>query len=241
MWKMKISKVFEYYRGFRLSELKSEKYRHILLLLYLPIYGLFFLSLERIVPLIWPSVTYHEIYCTLDSYIPFCEWFIIPYYFWFVYMIGMGVYTFFCDIPAFRRFMWFIILSYSVTVVIYIVYPNMQGLRPEVFERDNFMVDIVRFLYGFDTNTNVCPSVHVLGSVSVLCAGLHSEKQKALWWRILLVVLAVLICASTVFLKQHSLIDLLAALAVTAVCYPLTLYITSDERRKRKQKDCRLA
>ena len=37
------------------------------------------------------------------------------------------------------------------------------------------MVDIVRKLYNFDTNTNVCPSIHVLGAFCVQFAAMKSR------------------------------------------------------------------
>ena len=88
---------------------------------------------------------------------------------WFVFLVGMVLYLGLCDIENFRKYMYFIIISYSVTVVIYLVYPTYQDLRPTIFERDNIFVHIVQFLYGFDTNTNVCPSIHVLFYGRVAC------------------------------------------------------------------------
>lgn len=231
---MKFSSVIAYYRDLRFSNLRSEKYRHLFLILYWPLYGFAFLTLERLVPLINPDVTYHAIACGLDDLIPFCEFWIFPYYFWFVFMVGMGAFTLLFDVRAFRRFMWFVILTYTVTTVVYIVYPNMQELRPTEFARDNFCTDVVKFLYGFDTNTNVCPSIHVLGSVAVLCAGYHSPYFKSVGWKIFLIAGTVLISISTVFLKQHSIIDVFAAAGLSAVCYPITLWITSEKRERKR-------
>lgn len=217
---------FEYYKDLRWNNLKSAKYKHLLLLLYWPFYGLLFLTLERICPVVWRFFTgeeffYHEVVSSTDALIPFCEWFVIPYYFWFVFLVGMGIYSLLFDIQAFRQFMWYIILTYSITSVIYIIYPTCQNLRPEAFPRDNWMVDIVKGLYNFDTNTNVCPSIHVLGSLAVCFPGLHSKYLKGWGWKVFFIVSTVLISVSTVFMKQHSIIDVYVALILGAVCYPL--------------------
>lgn len=225
-WKYPI----EYYRDLRPNTIRSAKYKHLLLLLYWPIYGLVFLTLERVWPHIWRAVTgneliYDEVVWWLDAYIPFCEWFVIPYYFWFVFLVGMALYGMLYDIRAFRHYMWFVILSYSITAIIYLIWPNMQALRPTDFPRDNWMVDIVKGLYGFDTNTNVCPSIHVLGSFAVCFAGLHSETLKGWGWKLFFILSTLLISLSTVFLRQHSILDVFAALALCALCYPLVFFV----------------
>jgi len=193
----------------------SDEYRHSLLLLYWPVYGLFFLYFERI-----RNCTYHAVECELDSLVPFMAVFVIPYYFWFVFLIGMLIYTFFFDVNAFRKYMWFVILTYSATILIYFIYPTCQNLRPEVTETDIFS-RIVSGLYAFDTNTNVCPSIHVLGSFAVCFASWHCEKLKHPLVKASFFVVALLISVSTVFLKQHSVIDIFYAVIVSVLCYPL--------------------
>ena len=67
--------------------------------------------------------------------------------------------------------MQFIIITYSAAILIYMRFPNCQELRPLVFERDNILTRFMAGFYQFDTNTNVCPSVHVIGSAAVMfCA-----------------------------------------------------------------------
>ncbi|MGN0492810.1 MAG: phosphatase PAP2 family protein [Acutalibacteraceae bacterium] len=218
------------YRKLRPSNITSPEFRHLLLLLYWPIYGLTFLILERGL-----TLDYHPVVSPLDAKIPFCEFFVFPYYFWFVFLIGIHLYTAFFDIPAFKKLMYFIILTYTATSVIYIVYPTAQELRPTEFERDNICVMIVRALYDFDTNTNVCPSLHVIGSFAVLFTSLHCERFKTLCWRLGFIAATLLICISTVFLKQHSVIDIWAALILCAVAYPFA-YILPDKLRLRQKR-----
>ncbi len=227
-----------YYKDVRPNNLHTPKYRHLLLLLYWPIHGLIFMILERFAPMIWQALTgktlvYTEIVCSWDYAIPFCEAFVIPYYFWFAFLVGMILYGLLFDIRAYREYMWFTILTYFATNIIYIVFPNMQGLRPMDFTRDNWMIDIVRGLYSFDTNTNVCPSIHVLGALAVCVPLLRGKRFRAWWWRAIWIVCTVLICLSTVFLKQHSVLDVFAALALFALCYPL-VYGVFCKRGKQK-------
>ena len=215
------------YRNLRLSNINSPEYKHLLLLLYWPVYGAMFWLLERGL-----SLNYHPVVSAFDAKIPFCEFFVFPYYFWFVFLVGIHIYTLLFDIPAFKKLMYFIIITYTITTVIYIFYPTKQELRPTEFQRDNFCVDIVKALYNFDTNTNVCPSLHVIGSFAVYFTTLYCKPLRTPLWQAVLVILTVLISISTVFLKQHSIIDIAAALAVCAVAFPFA-YILPDRIKKR--------
>lgn len=203
------------YRKLRFSNLNSPEFSHLWMLLYWPLYGLAFLFVERLSPIKY----YFPVYSTLDDLIPFCELFLIPYWFWFLYLIGMHLYTLLYDIDAFRGLMKFIIISYTIAIVIYLIFPTCQQLRPVSFERDNILTRMVAGLYAFDTSTNVCPSIHVIGSVAVLCASWHVERFRTPGWKFAFGLSAFLISISTVFLKQHSVIDILAAIPVCVIAY----------------------
>jgi hypothetical protein len=201
------------YRRLRRGNLFSEEFRHLWLLAYWPIFGLLFLLVERV----WTDRAFVAIHCALDDKIPFCEFFLIPYLFWFVYLAGMHLYTLLWDRDAFVLMMRFIIVTYSIAILAYFLFPSEQNLRPAVFARSNAFTSFVTAFYRFDTNTNVCPSIHVIGSVAVLFAAWHIRRFSTPGWRIFFAVSCILICASTVFLKQHSILDVLAALPVCAV------------------------
>ena len=205
------------YRKFRLNQLNTDRFRHLKLLLFWPVFGLLFAYMERLRPV----AHYHAVHCALDDMIPFCEYFLVPYLLWFVAVAGILVYTLLFDIKSFRRFMWFIILTYSAAILIYLLFPTCQQLRPEAFARDNVFTRFLGWFYTFDTNTNVCPSIHVLGAVAVLATAWHARGLSTPAWRGALTVLTVLICLSTVFLKQHSALDVAAALPLCAIAYRL--------------------
>lgn len=208
------------YRNFRLSKLNTDEFRHVKLLLFWPLFGIMFSFVERF----YNVGSYYVMHCAFDDAIPFCEWFLIPYLFWFVYLIGTLVYTFFFDVPAFKRMMRFIICTYTITMVIYLLFPTCQNLRPEVFPRNNALTRFIGWFYTFDTNTNVCPSLHVIGSAAALFALRDGPRlRKRAWWQAASVLLALCISLSTVFMKQHSILDVLCALPVCALgwwlCY----------------------
>lgn len=202
-------------RHFSFDKLNTEEYSHLKLLLYWPLYGLMFFFVERV----YQPSAYIVMHCSLDDMIPFCEYFLIPYLYWFIYLTGTIVYTLFFDVPTFKKMMRFIIITYSFTLFIYLIFPTCQNLRPESFARDNFLTRFMHVFYSFDTNTNVCPSLHVIGSLAAMFALWETPRFRSSAWRAVTVTSAVLICVSTVFVKQHSAADVIAALPICLAAY----------------------
>lgn len=203
------------YRSLRPGNINSPEFSHIKLLLYWPLFGLVFFLLEDI----WIRDSYTAVYCPLDDCIPFCELFVIPYFAWFLFLIGAHVYTFLFNVDAFRRLMWFIMVTYTVSTVIFALFPTCQTFRPQVLPRDNLLTEIVAWLYDFDTNTNVCPSLHVVGSAAAMLAFWDCERFSTKGWRFLVGLAAFVISVSTVFLRQHSVLDLAVATPVCLMGY----------------------
>jgi len=209
------------YSCLRIHNLNSDEFRHLWLLVYWPVFGILFRLAELVIPL----EACHEVYCSLDDYIPFVEYFVIPYVFWYFYLIGIHIYTLLYDMDAFRRLMKFIMITYTAALAVYLLWPNCQMLRPETFERDNLFTRFMADFYQFDTNTNVCPSLHVVGSLAVCFTSWHSRglnDRSGLSGKIIhqcFNISAILISISTVFLKQHSVIDIMAALTLCIPAY----------------------
>lgn len=210
--------------------MNTEEYRHLKLLLYWPFYGLMFFFVERV----YQPAAYIDMHCRLDDMIPFCEYFLFPYLYWFVYLIGTIAYTLFFDVPTFKKMMRFVIVTYTFTLVIYLIFPTCQNLRPETFVRDNFLTRFMKYFYSFDTNTNVCPSLHVIGSFAAMFALWETPRFKAPGWRAVTVISAVLICLSTMFVKQHSALDVMTALPVCLVGYLLCFAPRKSGAQNRK-------
>ena len=80
----------------------------------------------------------------------------------------------------------------------------------------------MRDYYAYDTNTNVCPSLHVIGAVAVQFAFMHLKGKKYIVLHIAFMVTTILICLSTVFLKQHSIVDVFTAVPVCVLGYVLS-------------------
>lgn len=209
------------------------KYGHGLLMCYLFFYLVWFFYLEnRDVP------DYYIMHCKLDDWIPFNEWFVIPYCLWFVYIAATVLYFFFSSVGSSHKEYYqvcgFLFGGMTICLFIYTFWPSMQDLRPQVLPRDNFLTKIVAGFYAGDTCTNVCPSIHVYNSIGACIAILRSERlKKKKIVRTGSVILSVLICLSTVFIKQHSVLDMLAAAGLALVMY-LVSYPMPELIQKKK-------
>lgn len=211
--------IFEYYRDFNFKNITSEKYRHLFLILFWPVYLSLFIFTEKFVTPVY------NVYCPLDDLIPFCEFFVIPYVLWYALLAFVSLYTLFFDIPSFKKFYWFLSITCIITFSLYIIFPNMQNLRPQEFARDNILVDVMKNLYAIDTNTNVCPSIHVIFSLGMLFTMWNSKHFNSTFSRIAELIIAVSICLATVFLKQHSVIDIFAGVALSFIVLPFVTKI----------------
>ncbi len=198
-------------------KLPQYKMKHVwFVFVYAVFYFVNFILLER------RETDYHLISCPLDEMIPFCEWFIIPYLLWFVYITVFLIWFSLgpCSSGEYHRYGFYICTGMTLFLLISWVWPNGLNLRPEVFPRNNVLTTLVKALYFTDTSTNVFPSLHVFNSVATCIAIWDSHyfrKKYFVRWSTL--ILTILIVLSTMFLKQHSVIDVMGGLIMAWVLW----------------------
>lgn len=213
-----------------------QKYGHWLYALILPVYLVFFFVAEAVVNSDFP---YQVMYHPLDDLIPFCEWFYIPYVLWYPFMLIPGLYLGIKDPAGFRRYMTYIGVSFIGAVMLFLLFPTGQELRPDLttLGRENFLTDAIGVLYQTDTNTNVCPSLHVVGSLAAVFGIFHQPRlRRTIWMPVGAVALCILITLSTVFLKQHSVLDVFWALPYSFSLYGLIYLLPPLLRKSAAQK-----
>ena len=197
------------YRGFRLSRINEKQYSHVKLLGGWIFYFTMYFITENLIP----AERCHSIHCLLDDWIPFNEYFVIFYVFWYFLVFGFLLWYLLYNVENFKKLQIYIIVTQVVAMTVYLLWPSRQDLRPEVFARDNVFTQLIAFIYSFDTSTGVCPSLHVAYSMGILSVFWKDRKNSWLS-RWLLLGLVLMICAAVCFVKQHSALDVLAALPV---------------------------
>jgi membrane-associated phospholipid phosphatase len=159
------------------------------------------------------------VYMKIDDFIPFCPAFVIPYLSWFIYMAIVLLYYLKRSREDFVRAGLFILSGMSLSMLCYTLFPFGNQLRPAL-TGDGLVLRIMRFVYDSDPPINCLPSIHVLNTMGIYFSILHSPKfasMKKLKWAS--AFLTVLICLSTVLIKQHSAADVIAAIALGSVLY----------------------
>ena len=200
------------YLEFRPGLIRDKRFSHLILLGGWVVYIALYILTENLIP----ESSCHIVHCALDDIIPFNEYFVIFYCAWYVWIGLTIIYYVFYDIESFKKLQTFFIIVQLIAMIIYVVYPTMQIGRPESFARDNIFTRVVAGLYNTDTPTGVCPSLHVAYSIGITVSWIR-RRQSSKTWKALMVILCVLVSASTIFIKQHSVIDLIAAIPLVVV------------------------
>nr|WP_317284051.1 phosphatase PAP2 family protein [uncultured Sellimonas sp.] len=203
------------------------RYKHAWVFSYILIYMPWFLYLEKHVTV---DSNFHVIHTVIDEHIPFIEFFIVPYLLWFAFIAVTFIWFFFYDVSGFYKMAAYLFTGMTIFLIISTIFPNGLDLRPTHFQRDNIFVDMVKMLYKADTPTNVLPSIHVFNTIGVCIAISHSKK---LWNNKIIrygsLILGISIILATMFLKQHSIVDVAAAGCMAIILYPV---VYARERKK---------
>lgn len=219
----------------RVESIKNwcQKHPYKMAILYLIFYLAVFNWLEANV------VPRYIIHCKLDEMIPFCEAFIIPYIFWFAYIPGTFIWFERRGWQDYSKLCLMMFSGLTICLAIYYVLPTGLNLRlAQEPHETGFLYNMVSLLRAIDTPTNVCPSIHVMNTVMVFQAvcSLDNLKHRKLTIAIHFVIM-ILICASTVLLDQHSVIDVICGAMMSFVLHGLVYKVEwKEELARRKAK-----
>lgn len=194
---------------------KLKEYSHLrLVLIFIPLL-MWFSHLESSV------VPKYVMHARLDDHIPFIPVFIIPYLSWFAYISFGFLYSAVKSKKEFYRLCMFVFGGMAISYIIYMLFPNCQDLRPKSLGTDVFS-KIIAFVYRMDNPANVSPSIHVMDSIALNtaitnCAEIYKNKRM----EYISVIWMILICLSTLFVKQHSILDVGGGIILSACLYVL--------------------
>ena len=167
----------------------------------------------------------HIIYTELDSVIPLWSAFIIPYYAWFAFIVFTFTFLIVWDKEGsyYHRFTRCFFFGQTFYLALSLVFPNGHLLQTkEILDQVNNSTNIfdrmLAALWRADTSTNIFPSMHVYDSVAAAIILMRiKEVRRHVAASVFVVVLAVSIVLSTMILKQHSALDVIAAVSLNLV------------------------
>lgn len=189
-----------------------------------------------------PAVT---VWCPWDESIPFIPAFIVFYIGWFAYIPATilaqwhfhrkgGDYH-----KEFVKNMIMLGAGLLIGTLTFVIFPTQipEGFRGELPEQGNIFERLTALIYSADGRRNAFPSEHCIVAIT-LCIGIQrapilKKSRHRLWVYPLNLIAAIGICASTVCVKQHSILDVFGAIAVMIVTYTL-VYLIPWKKPNRK-------
>lgn len=218
------------YRRLRLHNLNTPEFSHLLLLLGWVGYFILYFLTENLIP----AENCHVIHCALDDVIPFNEFFVLFYVGWYALIVISLGYFLLYSVQSFRNLQTYIIITQILAMTVYILYPSRQDLRPDVFPRENILTGLMGLIYSFDTSTGVFPSLHVAYSMGIASTWLR-EKSASPLAKTIITVFSLMVCISVAFVKQHSVLDIFAAIPVCLVAEWFVFFRKKNKKPKEER------
>ena len=160
----------------------------------------------------------------LDYRIPFIPAFVVPYFLWFLWVPFACLYALFAEESAYKKMSRMLMIGMGIFIIVSALFPTKLHLRPGTVSEDSIFGSLVASLYKTDTPTNVFPSIHVYNTLVLFYVIFQGSCKlfRNKIFRAFTILMTVSICLSTCFLKQHAIMDVVAAtimLAVVALVY----------------------
>ncbi|MCR8850904.1 phosphatase PAP2 family protein [Rossellomorea sp. SC111] len=169
---------------------------------------------------------------TIDEWIPFVPVFIVPYILWYAFILGYLFYFWYKDVQTFLKTLGIIVIGELICFVIYFYFQTTVP-RPDV-AGDGLFADLVRMIYNHDQPYNAFPSIHVLTTFAVIL-GIFNIKDKHLFHIIFVPVMGSLIILSTLFVKQHYVLDVTSSIFLSVFLYGIMFELYGVSTKKSKQ------
>lgn len=152
----------------------------------------------------------------IDTKIPFVPAFFIPYCIWYLMIFIIPYYLYCKDKDKFIKYTMAYILCSMIGNIVFISYPSTVA-RPTVTGTDIFSL-IAKFIYWIDTPTNCFPSLHCAISMLFILYICESKNTNIIT-KISVCIISILIMLSTLFTKQHVIVDFISGGILALIVY----------------------
>jgi len=156
-----------------------------------------------------------EIATPLDAIIPFVSAFVVPYIYWFLFVFVGLFYLAVTDGKKYYGLLSSIVTGMLISFIIFYFFPTTVT-RPEVVG-GGLLNYAMRAVYGSDNPYNCFPSIHVLNATLVTL--FLMSKEKSFQFNIWALMSCVIINLSTLFTKQHVVLDVVSGMTLSIIMY----------------------
>lgn len=124
-------------------------------------------------------------------------------------------------------------LAKLMCLLCFVIYPTTI-IRPEITGTGIFD-SLTQLVYNLDAPDNLFPSIHCLESYVCFRGALETKKMPA-WYKYVMLVMTLLVFASTVLVKQHVVIDMFGAVLVAELGFFLSKKFHMERIFEKKTK-----
>jgi membrane-associated phospholipid phosphatase len=189
---------------------KIKELPYLLFLLVMPVLGLIYKILNN-------NPREAVILSTdIDDKIPFLPIFILPYIIWYAFILGYLIYFWYKDTRVYLKTLTMIVIGELVCFVIYFFLQTTVP-RPDLVG-DGILIELVGMIYSHDQPFNAFPSIHVLTTFAIILGNINISNKHIIH-SIFVPVMGSLIIISTLFVKQHYILDMFASMFLTSFIY----------------------
>lgn len=160
---------------------------------------------------------------SIDNYIPFIPVMILPYVLCYAHWVINFVISAHTGKERFSKFSLAVMLSQLICGIAFLVFPTTIT-RPDIVNQSGVVGFLLKFIYNMDTPVNLFPSMHCLLSWFSWIA-VRDCKNIANWYKLFSFMFAIVVCVSTVTVKQHFFIDIVGGVVLAETCWQLCNYI----------------
>ncbi len=164
--------------------------------------------------LLWKEgSSFHYLNTWIDQSVPFEPEFVWLYLLYYPFCFAPIILL--TNIDTFRRIALAYLFEDVIAFIVFIVYPTKM-IRPDIVV-NSISTEALSLVYKVDPGFNVFPSLHVANSLLVALIFYRYNKKLG----ILFILIAVLISISTLYVKQHYLLDIFAGVIDALVVYAI--------------------
>lgn len=167
----------------------------------------------------------HNLSTTFDYGLPFLKIFVIPYVIWYPFIFVGFIYICFKSREVYFK----TLISFLISLICcYIIFYFFQTTtpRPELVGND-MLTAIIRIIYKADQPYNCFPSIHVLACYLIM-RGMDSAVKGINKVKAVSGIISILIILSTMFIKQHVLMDVISGIFLGEIVFSLVKSLNLD-------------
>ena len=163
--------------------------------------------------------THHSPALHIDSKIKFIPQFIYIYISCYAYWVVNFILAAHVGVSHFDAFFRSVIIGYIIGGIIFLAYPTRID-RPNVANLSGMTGKLVKLIYSIDEPTNLLPSFHCLISWYCWIAVRNCCDISAIY-RIFSLFFTIIVCFSTVFVKQHFVLDAIFGIFIAEISWQI--------------------